>query len=133
MRTPLIGVVILVLALPLARASADELDVADEPLELTQGPETGCIEALDARAPAEATVPVPEGRAIGQLGAQTCHRLLREAEIEFEEVDSDETRGVGIPIRLRGPLGGLTVDGRGHSEINEVLDCRLAVALLAWA
>lgn len=79
------------------------------------------------------SVELPAGRAIGRLGARRCHALLRSASVRFAAVPREEAAGVAIPIRLEGPIGGVRVASRDGSAVHEIMDCRLAVALLAWA
>ncbi len=66
------------------------------------------------------------------LGKDDCLRELRSRKIAFDEVA--EAHGVLAPIRLRGPLGGVSY----HTEERpterakspfEIFDCRLALAL----
>jgi hypothetical protein len=62
----------------------------------------------------------------------TCETELRRREIPFTEVD--EARGVLAPVRLTGPLHGVTfrtgvpADQRATS-VWEIVDCRLALSL----
>jgi len=78
-------------------------------------------------------VTVPRDRTVASLSEDACLGMLRSHDVDFHRLDPAEARGVGIPIRLDGPLAGITVRSRGHSELHEIVDCRLAVALLAWA
>jgi hypothetical protein len=83
------------------------------------------------RAERSTPAPVASGRAIGGLDRDRCARTLREAGVRFEIVPEAEARGVAHPIRIRSALDG--IDVLPHDGTNAVLDCRLAVALLAWA
>jgi hypothetical protein len=63
----------------------------------------------------------------------TCYAALRESNIAFDQV-SEPTPGVRWPIRLKGPVKGVTFaplekGDRAHA----VLDCRLALALVRWS
>lgn len=66
------------------------------------------------------------------LGSTACLRELRQRKIAFSEVE--RARGVAIPIRLKGALGGvlyrteLPADQRAETP-HEVMDCRLALPL----
>lgn len=71
------------------------------------------------------------GRAIGQLDRQTCERALRDRGIHFENVPPENAMGVAQPIRLSGPVDGIRV--APEEGVHSVIDCRLAVALSAWA
>jgi hypothetical protein len=67
-----------------------------------------------------------------QLGRSECTGELTRRKIRFETVE--RARGVAIPIRPRGPIGGvlyrteLPASERADSPF-EVMDCRLALAL----
>lgn len=75
----------------------------------------------------------PTGRAIAALDAAACLAYLESRDVAFEILDPGEIEGVGIPIRLAGPLDGVVIETTNRSESHAILDCRLAVALLAWA
>jgi hypothetical protein len=75
----------------------------------------------------------PTGRAIASLDATACLAYLESRDVAFETLDPGEIEGVGIPIRLAGPLDGVVIETTNHAELHEIIDCRLAVALLAWA
>lgn len=83
--------------------------------------------------PPAAEGPVPSGRAVAALSEAACLAVLHDHRVPFERLSSNEADGVGIPIRLHGPIAGIRVESRGHSELHEILDCRLAVAVLSWA
>ncbi|MCA9610728.1 MAG: extensin family protein [Myxococcales bacterium] len=76
---------------------------------------------------------VPSGRAVANLSAEACTAILEAHHIPFHPLDPSEAEGVDIPIRLDGPVAGVRVESRGHSELHEIVDCRLAVAVLAWS
>lgn len=65
-----------------------------------------------------------------------CERELRRRGVPF--VRAKPSRGVQNPVRIVGALSGVTVrfaaSGRpGTDPVNDVMDCRLAVALSEWA
>ncbi len=86
---------------------------------------------------------IPEGRAIGELSKRRCEAILRSRRVRFTALAAEDAPGVEQPIRLEGPLAGVEVRHRSHGEGNRrrrrrierlsILDCRLAVAVLAWA
>ncbi|MFK7987881.1 MAG: extensin family protein [Sandaracinaceae bacterium] len=80
-----------------------------------------------------ADAPAPVGRTIANLDAEACHALLRTRSVPFQGLEPDAAQGVGIPIRLTGTVDGIAVSHRGGSELHEIVDCRLAVAILEWA
>ena len=80
---------------------------------------------------------IPHGRAVSRLTAAQCGALLHTLGVAYEDA-SAEGGAVGAveqPIRLLGPLGELDVRPHGGDarSIHAILDCRLAVALYAWA
>jgi hypothetical protein len=95
----------------------------------------------DARpeAPADATGParpaLPAGRALAALTPDACLDALRAQGVAFERVAESEALGVTTPIRLRAPIAGIRVapSNAPDSSPHAVLDCRLALALVAWA
>lgn len=109
-----------------------------EPLE----PEAAPAEPEVAPAPIAAPPPapprppppgVPSGRAVANLSAASCAAILQAHHVPFHPLDPGEAEGVEIPIRLDGPVAGVRIASRGHSELHEIVDCRLAVAVLAWS
>ena len=62
-----------------------------------------------------------------------CYQALTAAGVAFEPVPAESAAGIAVPTRLRGPLGGIEVVPSDHSVKHALLDCRLALALLAWA
>lgn len=67
------------------------------------------------------------------MNPTTCRTTLTRYEVSFERLNDEQAPGVENPVQLIGPVGGITVGSRGSSENNEILDCRLVVALLAWS
>jgi hypothetical protein len=81
--------------------------------------------------PAEEKQDVPAHR-YARLDRSSCEGELRRRGVFFESVD--EARGVLAPIRLTGPLHGVTYrtelpTGKRASSPWEIVDCRLALAL----
>jgi hypothetical protein len=62
-----------------------------------------------------------------------CYEDLAAAGVAFERVEPARALGVEMPVRLLGPIGGVTVRARGDDRVHAVLDCRLSLALLSWA
>lgn len=97
--------------------------------------EEGCgLPLRDGERPAGATT-APRGRAIGILEPAACAEALRGLGVEFEAVPSNDAAGVAAPIRLPAALEGVRIDTAGGDprSVHTVLDCRLALALQAWA
>src|SRR5687768_6466535 len=76
---------------------------------------------------------LPEGRAITALSADACRDLLTAHEVPFQPVDPEDAAPIVQPVRITGPIGGIVIGRRHRRADDAVLDCRLAVALLAWA
>jgi len=70
---------------------------------------------------------------LSALAPEACYQRLRTAHVPFEPVPRHSARGVNAPLRLLGPIDGVEVTSRNGETLNAVLDCRLALALLAWA
>jgi hypothetical protein len=64
--------------------------------------------------------------------ASACYTSLRQAGVPFERV-TEPTPGVKWPIRFQGPVRGVLFSVIDHDRTHAVLDCRLGLALLAWA
>jgi hypothetical protein len=62
-----------------------------------------------------------------------CYEALRQADIHFETIDADAAKGVALPLRLTGPVGGVEFVSSDHNPTHAILDCRLALALRDWA
>ncbi len=94
-------------------------------------PETApAAEAAPAPHPAPE---LPRGRAIAALSPARCFAILESAGVEVSRVPAGDAAGVRMPVRLRSPIGGVAIASRGGEPVHEIMDCRLAVALLAWA
>lgn len=77
----------------------------------------------------EPIVPAPELPA----RESSCHESLRRAGVRFSAVAEREAPGVQWPIRLLGPVEGVSFVPQDQSPVYAVLDCRLAATLRAWA
>lgn len=125
-------------------------NVAEAPLPRLPGPEHGRPEAAPEPAattpdphdahedvdPAGDGMPVAPGTApavrYAAMDKATCEDELARRGASFDRVD--EARGVVAPIRLRGPLSGVTYRSmlpasQRRTSPYEILDCRLALAL----
>ena len=77
-------------------------------------------------------IEVPAGRGVGALDRDGCARILRHHGVAFAAVDGD-VPGVDVPIRLTGPINGVIVARHRQQDPDDVIDCRLAAALLVWS
>jgi len=86
------------------------------------------------RFPDEPPLPdVPSGLVIANVEDDACHTTLREHGATFTAYAGEhqgDIRGAGV--LLTGPLNGVRFEHAGNSPLHSALDCRLALALLAW-
>lgn len=69
---------------------------------------------------------------IAAMSSRTCLRAMVRAHIDFERPRQFPV-GVGTPVIVRGPIRGVTFHGSRDSAVRELMDCRLAVALVRYA
>jgi hypothetical protein len=111
-----------IVALICALASSASAQITDPP-ELGDGPETDCVAAVQG---AQVPEVARDGRALASMTATQCEARLSALGVAFEPASG--VPGVQAPVRLRGPLAGIVIEGRA-----DVLDCRLALALATWS
>ncbi len=80
-----------------------------------------------------ANLALPGGRDIAALTAQECRRLLDQADVAFEPVPEDTAPSVLAPVYLLSAMNGVTLGPPNGVAEHGLLDCRLAIALLAWS
>lgn len=80
-----------------------------------------------------ARLELPSGRDIASLHPLDCRRLLERAGVQYESVPDDAAPHVQEPVYLLSPLEGVSFSPRNGMSQHGMVDCRLAVALLAWA
>ncbi|MET0287184.1 MAG: extensin family protein [Polyangiales bacterium] len=76
---------------------------------------------------------LPSGRAIAGLSARECTRLLQGASVRFDPLNKQQMPAIRSPIELHSPVLGVQFGPANGMAKNGFVDCRLAVALLAWA
>ncbi|QQR91649.1 MAG: extensin family protein [Myxococcales bacterium] len=76
---------------------------------------------------------IPTGKAIASTDSDTCKTLLKKHDVEFTNLDPDEFQSIEQPLSLQSDIGGITVHTHGGHEDQSILDCRLALAILAWS
>jgi len=64
---------------------------------------------------------------------RACHQTLAREAVAFNHVEKKTAPGVRWPVRLDGPIHGVRFNSMDASTTYTILDCRLAVALSAWA
>jgi hypothetical protein len=111
------------------RAAADALgsEDADAPDPVAEeGERTGSAEgeALPGRAAV--------GSEIAALSDRACLRALQRARVPFERVRAP-LPGVAVPVRVTGPIAGVRYRSSERRDIHELMDCRLAVALVRFS
>lgn len=79
-----------------------------------------------------AAIGLPRGRDIANLEQGKCEAILRAHEVATNlGSPADAPDSIAMPIELDSAIGSLGVQRRSGAE-KEWIDCRLAVALLAW-
>lgn len=73
------------------------------------------------------------GGAQEAVAGKSCYAALRNAGVSFKRIPAARAPGVELPLRLRGPLRGVEIHGGPARARTNILDCRLALALLAWS
>jgi hypothetical protein len=76
---------------------------------------------------------LPSGRAIAGLSARECTRLLQGASVRFDPLNKQQVPAIRSPIELQSSVLGVRFGPANGMAKNGFVDCRLAVALLAWA
>jgi len=69
---------------------------------------------------------------IAALSDRACLRALSRTAVPFIRV-RQRVPGVALPVMVRGPVRGVTIRGRGTPAEQELMDCRLALALARYA
>ncbi len=121
------------IAIP-SRPPTPEPSRASAPMARATSPTPGPERSTPPVASHDGTL--PRGRAVGGLAPQACEAVLRAEGVPFERASSGgASPAIAQPIRLGGPLRGVTIRAHGgdDSSIHSIIDCRLAVALLGWA
>jgi hypothetical protein len=63
-----------------------------------------------------------------------CLKALRDSGIAYRTISHAAVSDIAWPIALTGPIAGIRIHGTGKpDDPTNYLDCRLAIALLAWA
>src|SRR5262249_51451666 len=103
---------------------SDEADAPDPVAE--EGERTGSAEGE----------PVPDhanvAMEIAALSDRACLRALQRAHVPFARIHGT-VAGVAEPVRITGPIAGVRYQASDRREIHELMDCRLAVALVRFS
>jgi hypothetical protein len=92
------------------------------------GPAPHAPSAFSNQSWGKALGPGPEA---AESSASACYATLQKRGVRFERLPKRGLNGIKMPVQLIGRLGGVEVVPQG-SNAPSVLDCRLALALLAW-
>jgi hypothetical protein len=76
---------------------------------------------------------LPRGRDIASLAPSDCVDLLDRSLVRFEQVDDEQAPNVATPLHVLAPLHGVSFGPKNGDPEHGMVDCRLAVALYAWA
>lgn len=110
----------------------------DDPARATPAEDEAAARALgpeeDEGAPEGDALPDTPAVAseIAAMSSRTCLRAMVRAHIDFER-PRQFPAGVGTPVVVRGPIRGVTFHGSRDTAVRELMDCRLAVALVRYA
>lgn len=92
------------------------------------------LAAISAHTPRRANrSALPSGHEIAGLSFRECRRLLERSSVSYEAVPDDAAPHVYEPVYLLSPLSGVSFGPSHNASEHGMVDCRLAVALLAWA
>lgn len=69
---------------------------------------------------------------IAALSDRACLRALLRAQVPFERVHHTVV-GIALPIRVNGPIAGVRYRASDRTEVHELMDCRLGVALVRFS
>ena len=73
-----------------------------------------------------AALKVPEHQA-------ACYEELEASGLHFKKLPAAAAPGVHWPIRLRGPIHGVSFEPMDPDPVYTILDCRLGLSLVGWA
>ena len=73
---------------------------------------------------------VSNGRSISNMNAQECMRRIRALGVEFESASHE---AVEMAVKPSGSVGGVEIEFTGRREQGRIMDCRLVLAIAAWA
>jgi hypothetical protein len=96
----------------------------------------GADHGVEDKAPRSISVgrsTLPSGRSIGGLSPRECKRLLTGASVRFDPLPAREAPAIKDPLTLHSRVLGVEFGPANGMAKNGIVDCRLAVALLAWA
>ncbi len=119
--------------------------VVDAPVVTEPEIATGAEEVPEGIAPPPAEDAVPDvravpdadgttGRAIAALTPRACRAELRRLGVPFTASEDERAEGVvAMAVVPTGPVGGVTLEFAGRRALHRIMDCRLLVAIHAWA
>ena len=71
--------------------------------------------------------------ALSEVTEAACYAGLSDGGVAFQKVSKSDAPGVAWPIKLTSAVDGVLIHGGKSDAPTNYLDCRLALALLAWA
>lgn len=116
-------------------ASPPPAAAAPATLPVVDAPAAPLVPTAPPACPPTEPLQLPAGRAIADLSADACLALLTASGIAFDALTTEDAPAVRTPVRVRGPIGGVVIAPRNDPQRSPhaIVDCRLALALLAWA
>lgn len=97
-------------------------DEAADPNELAS--------STSAAAPIKSPTITPPSFDVRGLSRDECAAFLDEEGVEYERAEGPDT--IALYIRPKGAIGAVSYEFDGRSAVHEVMDCRLAAALVQW-
>lgn len=78
----------------------------------------------------------PDANALMAMNTRQCHAYLRQSEVPFTPVSRREARSVDIPVRISGPIAGVTWripwSENEATDIHTIWDCRTVAAMVPF-
>lgn len=70
------------------------------------------------------------------MSTQKCHAYLRQSEVPFKAVRRRDARSVEIPVRITGPIAGVTWripwSENESTDLHTIWDCRMVAAMVPF-
>jgi len=99
----------------------------------TAGPKDSGGTGRPRTAEGQEPAPAPRLGHPGRVSTAACARHLRRARVDFAPYDGRGADAVEQPITLDGPVRSIPFRSGGRTAWSDALDCRLALALVAWS
>ena len=109
----------------------DDLFAHDEPDEPDEVGSAPAMSIASTTASQDTALPAPTGgRAIATLEPAACIARVRALRLPVEFTAHEDVDAAVIP---NGPIAGISLDFNGQRRLSRIMDCRLLLAIHAWA